>query len=102
MRKLLGLRDGRWQTYKDGVWSYWNENGVKREQQSWKAGLADGPWTLWSPTGKLEQQLLYKNDELDGPQEIYEPDGSFRVEIYRNGQPVDFDLKDAEHVGLTP
>jgi hypothetical protein len=94
-RYTSGVRDGRWQVWKDGVWTYWHPNGAKREEQSWKNGIAEGPWTLWNPDGSLAQQLMYKNDQLDGRQVIYEADGAVRIELYRNGQPVDFHLQGA-------
>ena len=99
-RYTSGFRDGRRQAWKDGLWTYWHENGNKREEQSWKDGLADGPWTLWNADGSLSQQLLYKDDQLDGRQVIYEAGGAVRVELYRNGQPIGFDLQATRRTGL--
>jgi hypothetical protein len=83
-----------------GPWTYWYDNGAKLEEGSYQAELRDGEWaswrdgewTYWNRDGSLSGKATYKDGMLDGQQVFYEADGTVRIQRFRDGEPVDFEL----------
>ncbi len=62
---------------KDGLWTYWYQNGKKekeetykngkkREERTYKNGEKDGLETLWHKNGQKESEGTYKDGKKDG------------------------------------
>jgi antitoxin component YwqK of YwqJK toxin-antitoxin module len=49
---------------KDGLWSYWYENGDLRKEEFYDEGVKVGTWKYYSEDGKLLKEELYKEGEL--------------------------------------
>ena len=51
---------------KDGLWTWWYENGQKRRERTFKDGEQDGLWTQWYENGQKDFENLWKDGKLDG------------------------------------
>ncbi len=72
---------------KVGRWTYWYDNGFKREELFFKDGKKEGTWTFWSRDGKKWKQQHYKNDVLDGLWITWHSNGKKSMErSYVNGR----------------
>ena len=43
-------KDGK----KDGLWTYWYENGQKKREENYKGDKRNGLWTWWYENGQKE------------------------------------------------
>jgi len=79
-------RDGD-QPVKTGLWTYWHDNGAKREELSFRAGVKNGPWSFWTRDGKLWKEQQVVNGIPEGVTQTWYPDGRKSSEMtYRNGK----------------
>jgi len=44
---------------KDGVWMFWDENGIRRYEMYYKNGQKTGTWYMWDETGLLIAEKSY-------------------------------------------
>ena len=51
---------------RDGTWSFYYENGLKRLEGTYKKGQKDSLWTYWYDTGIKATEYFYDNKTLDG------------------------------------
>lgn len=84
-REELFFKNGK----KEGTWTFWNRDGKKWKQQNYKNDLLDGPWTVWHPNGKKSIERNYVNDRLDGKYTKWNEQGKIIQESwYKEGKPV--------------
>jgi antitoxin component YwqK of YwqJK toxin-antitoxin module len=74
-RKHSGLLKGG---EKDGLWTFWNENGQKKEEGNYKNDKKYGLWTFWWNNGQKRWERTYKDDELISEEKRWNKDGSVR------------------------
>ena len=48
----------------DGKWTWWYENGQKKEESTYKDGEIDGKWTHWYENGQKKEERTWKDWEL--------------------------------------
>ena len=53
-------KDGK----KDGLWTYWYENGQKKREENYKGDKRNGLWTWWDEDGNVTDTETYKNGKL--------------------------------------
>ena len=88
MKAPLGkMKDGKM----DGLWTWWYENGQKKEEGTYKNGKEDGLSTLWYENGQKKSEVTYKDGKRDG----------LWTEWFENGQKSgEITLKDGKADGL--
>ena len=65
------IREGIFEGYykdglKDGLWTYWYKNGVKKREGTFKDGLKDGLWTYRYKNGYKRCDGTFKDGKEDG------------------------------------
>ena len=45
----------------DGIFIFWNENGVKTREWYYKNGVKEGPFKIWYGDGSKSKETIYKN-----------------------------------------
>ena len=50
----------------DGIFVYWNKNGIKTREWYYKNGEKDGPFKIWFENGKKSKETNYKMGKKDG------------------------------------
>ena len=102
----VGMREGVWTywhdngqkqsegTYKndkqEGVWTRWHQNGKEQSEQTYKNGKPDGVWTWWDDKGNVEKTETCKSGkEWEGVFTRWDFDSCrFKTETYKNGELV--------------
>ena len=46
---------------REGLATKWHENGMKKEEETYKDGKWEGMVTIWDENGKVLQQTRYKD-----------------------------------------
>lgn len=71
-------------TYKndkrDGLWTYYYENGNKWSEAEYTNGEYNGKSTTWFENGKLRYEGYYKNGKKTGKWKFYNEEGKFEKE----------------------
>ena len=62
-RKYTGLLKGG---KKDGLWTYWHQNGQKEYERSFKDGERNGLSTNWYENGQKDYESTWKDGKKDG------------------------------------
>ncbi len=52
--------------HREGIWTYWYENGKKRLEGLYKQGQKDSLWTFWYENGIISTEYFYDNKTIDG------------------------------------
>jgi hypothetical protein len=74
---------------KAGHWTYWFENGQKKEEGAYGDQGRDGLWTSWDEAGHKLSEVWYRADEKDGTSIIYYPNGGQEMQMnFSAGRPV--------------
>ena len=83
-RKYTGsLKGGK----KDGLFTYWNENGQKEVEGTYKDGKEDGLYTEWYENGQKDYEGTYKDGELNGEWTWWYENGQKKSEgTYKDGK----------------
>ncbi len=68
--------------FRDGNFTFWQENGLKLISGAYKEGKRHGLFTAYGKTGELVYEKKYKNDELDGIFILYYPSSPSDVTRY--------------------
>ena len=69
--------------YKEGVWSWLDENGQLERVETYSNGLLDGQWKQLYANGQIKFQGKYANSERIGQWVWYDIDGNdTHSEIY--------------------
>ena len=72
---------------RDGLASWWFENGQKAKEGNWKNGKEDGKLTIWYENGKKHSERIFKDGEVTGEILKWSKDGQIKSEEhYRNGK----------------
>ena len=87
MKAPLGkMKDGKM----DGLWTWWYENGQKKEEITFKNGKRDGLETEWWSNGQKINEMTYKDGkEWDGKWTSWSDDeNKLKVyeETYKDGE----------------
>ncbi len=91
MNYLNDIRNERTAVYPDGANKKYYEDGVIREDCSYKNGKLNGPCKHYDVKGRLYQELSYVDGKIDGPNKAYAEDGKIRMdELWSNGQLVGY------------
>ncbi len=79
-----GLKQGLWKIYEgdvliaegtylggepDGLWTYWYENGQKKEEGNYARGMKNGIWVEWYQDGAV----MWKGEWENGERQIVSP-----------------------------
>lgn len=61
-----GKKAWEWKHHPDGTatWLQYWDNGAKKHESHWKAGLCEGVAMAWSPRGDIVGRYLFANGEL--------------------------------------
>ena len=51
---------------RNGDWTYWHENGMKRLEGSYLNGFKNGLWTRWYGNGVIATKYIYDNSAPNG------------------------------------
>ena len=78
-------------TFKDGkengLHKWWYENGHKSEERTYKNGIKDGLWTKWYNNGQKGIEETYKDGELNGLETHWYENGQKSSEkTYKDGK----------------
>ena len=78
-------------TYKDGkengLHKWWYENGHKSEERTYKNGIKEGLWTKWYNNGQKGIEETYKDGELNGLETHWYENGQKSSEkTYKDGK----------------
>jgi antitoxin component YwqK of YwqJK toxin-antitoxin module len=68
-----------WDMAKDGVWKYYDEQGVLVSDETYDKSVRTGVWRSYYPEGQTVEEFTYQNDRKDGPWKQYFPDGSLKL-----------------------
>lgn len=72
-------------TYKnkkrDGLWSYWYDNGNLWSQGTYSNGKSEGKRTTYFENGKIRYEGFYKDDMRVGKWKFFEENGSLLKEL---------------------
>ena len=52
--------------FREGVWTYWYEDGQKRLEGAYRTGQKDSLWTYWHDNGAKATEYFYDNKTIDG------------------------------------
>jgi len=73
---------------KDSTWNYYDDKGVLRSTEQWKAGKLDGTMTSFYANGTAAETRTFKNGKAQGPAAQFFEDGKPRYKAnYVNGEP---------------
>jgi antitoxin component YwqK of YwqJK toxin-antitoxin module len=74
---------------KDGLWTWWYEDGQKRKEETYKDGKRDGLLTGWYENGQKWYEEIYKYGELDGKSTFWYKNGQKGYEkTYKDGKKI--------------
>jgi TonB family protein len=63
---------GKYKKYKrEGVWTYWRENGTLEKTETYRIGVLDGPRTEYYENGDLKSVANYKLGQREGKTTTY-------------------------------
>jgi len=65
---------------KDGIWKYYDENGIFYLQESYKAGVKHGKFLQFTSEGKLMEEINYEDGLKHGPWIKYFSEGPLMFE----------------------
>ena len=51
---------------REGIWTFYYENGIKRLEGTYRSGQKDSLWTYWYDNGVIATKYFYDNKTLDG------------------------------------
>ena len=51
---------------REGIWTFYYENGIKRLEGTYRSGQKDSLWTFWYDNGVIATKYFYDNKTLDG------------------------------------
>ncbi len=63
--------------YKQGLFTYYYESGIKESEGYFKDNLMDGEWKYWNEKGRLTSKQLYKRNIIQQI-ESYHPNGTVK------------------------
>ena len=52
--------------FREGIWTYWYEDGQKRLEGAYRSGQKDSLWTYWYDNGIKATEYFYDNKTIDG------------------------------------
>ena len=64
---------------KDGLWTYWYENGQKKAEENYRYGKRDGLWIGWYENGQKRKEDHYRDGKVEG----------LWISLYENGEKRD-------------
>ncbi len=64
---------------KDGLWTYYYENGQKQSEETMDKGVRNGPSKTYYPNGQLKEKSHYSDGLLDGQYTRYYIDGALEA-----------------------
>ena len=71
----------------NGLHKWWYENGHKSEERTYKNGIKEGLWTKWYNNGQKGIEETYKDGELDGLETHWYENGQKSSEkTYKDGK----------------
>lgn len=70
---------------KTSLWKNWTDNGILKDEYSFKEGKRSGAYAKYDLSGKLLEKGFYRNDLLHGKQETIVADSSIVV-YYKDGR----------------
>jgi len=69
--------DERWNMdQRDGLQTFWYEDGTKQREMMFSNGMAHGPFRRWGPNGQLMEEGAHTNNAYSGIWYYWKPDGS--------------------------
>ncbi|MEN9444528.1 MAG: hypothetical protein RIS47_1418 [Bacteroidota bacterium] len=71
-----GIANGQ----RDGVWTYFKEDGKKWMEESYKDGVMQGPVTVWYLNGELKYEGEYTAGRPSGKWKFYDEKGTLTKE----------------------
>lgn len=84
---------------KNGLASYWHENGELYSNIPWKNDLKEGRFNLYREDGTLEQSLNYKEGEPHGLLSWFDEKENLKQRaVYKNGVQIQVDQKTLEEL----
>jgi TonB family protein len=66
---------------REGCFTYYTQQGVKKAEEQYKNGLREGVCRYWTETGELSKTANYIHDTLNGAEIAYYPNGKERFLI---------------------
>lgn len=73
---------------KDSTWNFYDEGGILRSTENWRAGVKDGDQLGYYADGKVAERKHFTKGVQDGKTEEFFPDGKLRSTItYVKGVP---------------
>lgn len=71
---------------KEGVWTWYYDNGKTKDSIFFNNGSYDGIYMSWYPNGQVSTQQNYKNGKSDGYAVVYSPSGAIQRDMhYKDG-----------------
>lgn len=67
--------DKEGQSYKEGQWKYWHDNGQLSEEGGYSLGKRTGLWKYYSKKGSVTEMAHYKDGQLHGQRTLYDKNG---------------------------
>ena len=81
---IVRVKDGK----KDGLWTWWYENGQKNKEGTYKDGKMDGLWTRWHENGQNKTETTFKDGKGNGLATSWHENGQKDSEgTFKNGKP---------------
>lgn len=77
---------------RDGPWIFFDDNGQRLSEGSFREGREDGAWVFFHPNGQLASKGAFENGERDGVWRFFKPNGTDdaqRSGLYRAGVRID-------------
>lgn len=79
---IENFKDG----YKDGLCTYFNDKGQRKERSYYKQGMRNGTHKIYYSDNNIKVLTNYKDGLLDGMADVYLPDGTLGGRMkYKNG-----------------
>lgn len=86
--KYLSIENYR-NGYKDGLCTYFDEIGQRRERSYYKQGIKNGTHKIYYSDNNIKILANYKDGEIDGMSDVYSPEGELLGRIkYKKGYMV--------------
>ena len=77
----------------DGIFTFWNKDGIKTREWYYKNGQKDGSFKIWFGNGKKSKETIYKKGKKNGLAcEWYEDGKPKLVTTFKDG------LKNGKHI----
>lgn len=77
---------------RDGPWTFFDDNGQRLSEGSFREGREDGAWVFFHPNGQLASKGAFENGEREGRWLFFKPNGTDdaqRSGLYRAGVRID-------------